>query len=276
LEANQANLLVSTYANEGGIVYQGSSNPAQLAIGTAGQVLKVNSGETAPEWGQITAAGIATDAVTSDKILNGTIALGDLAAAVANRLVPVGTISAYAGATAPTGWLLCNGASTTGYTALAALVGATTPDLQGHVLVGKGSAPFDGALLSKFGSTTSTASHTHGSGGLSANTGGSHDHTFAGTVNAETQDHSHGQLVAGFNLAPTGVDVVVTGPGGGVDASYSTGGKSTTHNHTISVTTGSHGGHGHSISGDTGASSAGSTHGNVQPSALVNFIIKHD
>jgi hypothetical protein len=196
LEANQANLLVSTYANEGGIVYQGASNPAQLAIGTAGQVLKVNSGATAPEWGQVTAAGIATGAVTSDKILDSTIALGDLATAVINRLVPVGTIAAYAGVTAPTGWLLCDGTSTTGYTALATLVGSTTPDFRGHTLVGKGSAPFDGALLSKFGSTTSTAAHTHtidhdhantSTGGMNQNstlghsiTDGGHAHTING------------------------------------------------------------------------------------------------
>ena len=79
LEANQANLLVSTYANQGGIVYQGASNPTQLAIGTAGQVLKVNSGVTAPEWGQVATAGIADDAVTTAKIDTGAVTATEIA-----------------------------------------------------------------------------------------------------------------------------------------------------------------------------------------------------
>ena len=40
----------------GDIMYASSaSNPARLALGTAGQVLKVNSGATAPEWGSVSA-----------------------------------------------------------------------------------------------------------------------------------------------------------------------------------------------------------------------------
>jgi microcystin-dependent protein len=253
LEANQANLLVSTYANEGGIVYQGSSNPTQLAIGTAGQVLKVNSGATAPEWGQVAEAGIADDAVTTAKIDTGAVTLAKLATALQAFLVPVGTISAYAGATAPTGWLLCNGTSTTGYTALAALVGSTTPDLTGHTLVGKGAAPFDGILLSKLGSTTSTAAHTHGI---------DHDHA-SFTSGNDSPDHTHTQQsptgAATYN--PAGTDLL------SIFGDIQTGGASVRHQHSIDVP---------AFTGTSGASSVGSTHGNVQPSALVNFIIKHD
>lgn len=88
-DANEANELTSTYANQGGIVYQGASTFTQLGIGTAGQVLKVNSGATAPEWGTVGSAGIADGAVTesalanssvtSAKIVDGTIVAGDLA-----------------------------------------------------------------------------------------------------------------------------------------------------------------------------------------------------
>jgi hypothetical protein len=52
LEANQSNELVSKYANAGSVVYQGSGTPGtftELVVGTAAQVLKVNSGATAPE-----------------------------------------------------------------------------------------------------------------------------------------------------------------------------------------------------------------------------------
>ncbi len=68
IDADEANQLTSTYANQGGIVYLGDPSFTQLAIGTAGQVLKVNSGATAPEWGQVPTVGIADTAVTSAKI----------------------------------------------------------------------------------------------------------------------------------------------------------------------------------------------------------------
>lgn len=191
--------------------------------------------------------------VASANLVNGTVALADLAAAVANALVPVGTISAYAGDTAPTGWLLCNGTSTTGYTALAALVGATTPDFTGHTLVGKGSAPFDGALLSKFGSTTSTAAHTHGI---------DHDHA-SFTSGNDSPDHTHTQS------GPTGTTTYDSGgiPQFATDSDIQTSGASVRHQHSIDVP---------AFTGTSGASSVGSAHGNVQPSALINFIIKHD
>ena len=80
VDADEANELTSTYANQGGIVYQGASTFAQLAIGTAGQVMKVNSGATAPEWGQVATAGIADDAVTSAKIAADAVGSSEIAA----------------------------------------------------------------------------------------------------------------------------------------------------------------------------------------------------
>jgi hypothetical protein len=45
----------------GDVIYSSSgSTPARLGIGTAGQVLKVNSGATAPEWGAAGSAGALT------------------------------------------------------------------------------------------------------------------------------------------------------------------------------------------------------------------------
>lgn len=91
IDADEANQLTATYANAGGIVYLGDPSFTQLAIGTAGQVLKVNSGATAPEWGQVAAAGIASnavetakiadDAVTQAKIDAGAVGTTELAAA---------------------------------------------------------------------------------------------------------------------------------------------------------------------------------------------------
>ena len=72
----------------------------------------------------VTTAKIADDAVTSAKLDPGII------------FVPTGAITAFGGSTAPTGYLECNGQSTSGYAALAAVVGANVPDLRGEFIRG--------------------------------------------------------------------------------------------------------------------------------------------
>jgi hypothetical protein len=48
------------YTTQGDIVYASSSSALQrLGLGTAGQVLRVNAGATAPEWGSIATAPIS-------------------------------------------------------------------------------------------------------------------------------------------------------------------------------------------------------------------------
>jgi hypothetical protein len=307
-EANQANELVSKYANAGSVVYQGSGTPGtftELAIGTAAHVLKVNAGATAPEWGQVATAGIADSAVT----------LAKLATALVDYLVPVGTINAYAGATAPTGWLLCNGTSTAGYTALAALVGATTPDMRGLFPMGKTAAGTGSTLLGTGGSTTiATANlpvHRHAntaalaSGVVNVVDGGTHQHT--GTVDAggghghtassgQAGGHSHvldATFVLGSHNHDLLADYVATGTAG---ASVLGSGLSNAvravgdHGHTVTVdavgnhqhtfTTSTIGNHGHTASvnnlsvtmtnADTGSGNA-----YFPPFIAVNYIIKH-
>jgi microcystin-dependent protein len=83
--------------------------------------------------------------------------LSSLANEVINKLVPVGTIAMFGGSVAPTGWLPCDGISTTGYPLLQAVVGATTPDLRGRVPVGSGS----GAGLTERTLGTTGGSETH-------------------------------------------------------------------------------------------------------------------
>ena len=51
-------------------------------------------------------------------------------------VVPVGTVIMYYGSAAPTGYLECNGQSTTGYADLEALIGPNTPDLRGEFVRG--------------------------------------------------------------------------------------------------------------------------------------------
>ena len=84
IEANQANELVSKYANAGSVVYQGSGTPGtftELAIGTASHVLRVNSG--LPQWGQVGSDGIADSAITTGKIADGAIMNVDVNASAA-------------------------------------------------------------------------------------------------------------------------------------------------------------------------------------------------
>jgi len=206
-EANNANELVSKYANAGSVVYQGSGTPGtftELAIGTAGLALTVNAGATAPQWGQVGTAGIADSSITTAKIADGAIVLADLAASLQAYLCPVGTINAYAGATAPTGWLLCNGTSTTGYAALAALVGATTPDMRGLFSIGKTASSTGSTLLGTGGSTTITTSNmpSHGHTQDSHNhTQNSHNHT-QDSHNHTQDSHNHTQDSHGHTIDP--------------------------------------------------------------------------
>lgn len=79
VDADEANELASSYAHQGSIVYQGATTFTERTIGTAGQVLKVNSGATAPEWGQTPTAGIADSAVTTAKIADANVTADKLA-----------------------------------------------------------------------------------------------------------------------------------------------------------------------------------------------------
>jgi hypothetical protein len=55
----------STVTTAGDIIYRNATVPARLGIGTAGQVLQVNSGATAPEWATIASGSGFTKIQTS-------------------------------------------------------------------------------------------------------------------------------------------------------------------------------------------------------------------
>jgi microcystin-dependent protein len=223
------------------------------------------------------------------------VTLAKLAAAVANALVPVGTIAAYAGVTAPTGWLLCNGTSTTGYTSLAALVGATTPDMRGRFAIG------DNATLTLLGtggslkvteanlpshshtfsatsgamSANATLSHTvvdpqHTHGNTSTVSAHLHDDTREGTTGTSAVSHSH-------NEDGTAGSIGVGGGDFGSDVTAEAG----AHGHSIALATtdisvNAHDvSHTHSVSGTTGTGSGSGTD-YYPPYLVVNYIIKHD
>lgn len=268
-EADQANELVSKYAHQGAIVHQGASTFTELQIGTAGQVLKVNSGATAPEWGQVPTAGItdlavttakiADSNVTTAKIADNNVTLAKLAAAVQAAINPTGTIHIYGGSSAPTGYLLCDGStfSSSTYPELATILGdnygthsGTTyylPNLNGKVPVGKDAGQTEFDVLGETGGaktvtldTTMIPSHTH-SATLTITNAGSHNHTYYRT--------SSGTVAAGGS-----------GVSGVTNETLQNTSTVPDHTHGSTLTINNTGG--------------GSAHNNLQPYIVVNYIIK--
>jgi microcystin-dependent protein len=158
----------------------------------------------------------------------------------------------YSGATAPTGWLLCDGTtSTSGYTALAALVGATTPDFKGRFALGDSASL---TLLATGGSTTigtnNLPSHSHAN---TASASTSVSISDPGHVHSlDVSSDSGSQLGALFIGDSVGLaDGLVNSNTTGITATAST-----------SVTM---------SNADTGGAEA-----YLQPHVVVNYIIKHD
>ena len=231
----------------GQLPYQsGSGTTAMLAAGTSGQVLQSN-GTSAPSW-------------------------------VASPSVPVGSLFQYAGSSAPSGYLLCQGqsVSSTTYLALHAVISNTyggsaytggsglnfnLPDLRGRFPMGAGTGT--GLNSSGTGAPSGTAqtARTAGQWGgeetnlLTTNEMPSHNHNGA-TGNAGSHSHTPpgGSLgtanIVGHNLAVSG----------GSQWSF-------TNSATITNTVADHS---HSISSQGG----GARHNNVPPFVVLNFIIK--
>ena len=202
------------------------------------------------------ASELASDAVTTAKILDANVTLAKLASAVANALVPVGTIAAYAGVTAPTGWLLCNGTSTTGYTSLAALVGATTPDMRGRFPIGDNATL---TLLGTGGSLTITANN------LPAH---SHPNTATASTSVSVSDPGHSHTIDTFDPTTGGSQIGAPDPAYGANTGdeanvVNTATTGITASATTTVTM-------------TNANNTTTASDYYPPHLVVNYIIKHD
>lgn len=86
-----------------------------------------------------------------------------------DQSMPVGSIVAFGSATPPTGWLVCNGQSTSGYSALAAVVGANVPDLRNRFIKTAGTEHAHGATGGTKTITLPEHSHTMSSNGSAGN-----------------------------------------------------------------------------------------------------------
>ena len=195
-------------------------------------------------------------------------------------LAPVGSITMYTGVSAPAGWLLCDGVtSTASYPALAALVGATTPNLQSRFPIGMGAL----AVKSTGGSATIAEANLP-----------SHTHSFAATLGHTVNDPSHGHIINStdishihYNASEGTTSTSHTHNNSGNAGSINTGtGQSTGTDTTDGMVAGylhDHTGQGaftgisvdnHNLSGTTGGTGSGTAY--YQPYYVVNFIIKHD
>jgi microcystin-dependent protein len=164
--------------------------------------------------------------------------------------MPTGTVSAFAGSTAPTGYVLCDGSeySETTEAALFAVLGSTyntggetanhfrVPDLRGRVIAGQDDM-----------GGTSANRLTDQSGGLNGDTLGA-------TGGAETH-----LLTAAQSGLPS--------------HSHASGVRASNNNYDVGSSNGTLQGTGINT-GTTGGDDASSAHNNVQPTIILNYIIK--
>jgi|11BtaG_2_1085332.scaffolds.fasta_scaffold39055_1 microcystin-dependent protein len=222
----------------------------------------------------ITSTQLATDSVITAKIQDGAVTSAKLDAGAVSVLMPSGSLMPYAGSSAPTGYLLCDGAaiSRTTYSALFGLVGTTygsgdgsstfnIPDLRGRVIAGQDDM-----------------------GGVSANrltglSGGVDGDVLGGTGGAETHGLSQAEMPAHRHLAVHGpitspVPYYHSSPGPNTTLAGNFGGGTpddSVHESYTKVTGGTAG-----ESGSNSSTSSYSTtaHNNVQPTIILNYIIK--
>jgi microcystin-dependent protein len=179
---------------------------------------------------------------------------------------PTGGVILWTTATAPSGWLLCNGDNVDRvfYKALFDTIGITygagngsttftLPDLRGKFPLGKAAAGTGSTLAGTGGSID----HTH--------TGPSHDHSFSDTSSSNgSHDHTFSATSSGNNnsLGPFNT------PSGATTL------PENNHTHTVSGTTSSDGSHTHTVSGTTGTAGNGATGTANPPFIALNYIIK--
>lgn len=219
--------------------------------------------------GVVANAKLATGAVTTNKLADGAVATAKLADGAttfaklgsdANQVIPAGGLMPFAGSAAPIGWLFCQGQSLlrTDYPALFAAIGTTygaadgthftLPDMRGRIPAG-----VDGGanrLTSSFFGSTAALGATGGYESHTLTTAQLASHSHANTLNDPGHVHSGALNTGAFFGSPGGATNVA--------------GNATTN--TGSATTG--------ITITNASAGGGGAHNNVQPTIVLNYIIK--
>ena len=186
--------------------------------------------------------------------------------------VPTGTIIMYGTTSAPSGWLLCDGQSTSGYPALAAIVGGNVPDLRDRFIVGAGNNYSQNARAGSNTVTLTVAdmpSHSHSTN--------SHNHSFSATTGNPNTTLTGTATYIAETWGSAGSASGIFGRNGGYSNYYTPSrvDSSPTGRLTIDAT------HTHDLSGVTGPANpntnpdgGGGAHENRPPYHALTFIIK--
>ena len=184
---------------------------------------------------------------STDLVKDGATAIQTLAENIGTNVPPTASLLAYAGSTAPAGWLLCGGqaVSRTTYATLFGIIGTTygagdgsttfnVPDLRGRVVAGVDN--MGGTAANRLTNTTMSPNGT-----TRGATGGTQTHTLTGPESG-IQQHNH---VIPYAVAAGGGGGFTTGPLVG-----------------------------NANSQNTGPTNATSAHLNAQPTIILNYLIK--
>jgi microcystin-dependent protein len=202
----------------------------------------------------------ANRAVGTDHIKDNSVTAAKLNSAAVSVLMPTASLMPYAGTSAPTGYFLCDGSakSRTTHSALFGVIGTTygagdgsttfnIPDLRGRVIAGLDSD--SGGFADRL--TTASAANINGRvlganngnpGDTDRGTNGSQEHLL---TEAQMPAHTHTYSESSNGPAASGV-------GGGFSPATAVGRQEA----------------------NSGSTGGGSAHNNVQPTIILNYIIK--
>jgi microcystin-dependent protein len=234
-------------------------NLQDVGITASDKIVDATIGSTQLQGSLVTTSKIADDAVTTVKIADGSLEPEVFAADVIATVIPPGTMWEYAGSSAPTNWLLCDGSaiSRTTYVALFTALGtsygagngSTTfniPDCRGRVRAGKDD--MGGVSANRLTSATMSPD-----GSTRGATGGTETQTLTA---AQVPPHHH---TVGATTSTGTLPAIITPPFNPNTVNTAT----DTHTHTFSV-----------VTPNTLGGGTGSAHNNTQPSVIMNVIIR--